>query len=363
MTSAVMSGTELKYKAVANELRDNILAGRYAPGEAFPSVKMLCRRFGISHLTAAKVIETLKGMGLVKTRNGVGTFVRRQMKSIGLIVVSMIGNIDILPPIAREISRLAQTNGIGLDFADMSTDFSEKDDALVVEAARRMVESGVSGVIFRPADLGEKAAFVNREVMKICADAGVPLVLLDFDLSSAAGDPRCDFVGVDNREAGVLVGQHLLDRGVRSVSFVGWSEMCCNVEHRLSGLVSAIAHKRGVRLVDTYMLRHDESAMLKKWKTHLPDAIACSSDLVAAHVLKLLRKIGKRCPNDVLVTGVNGVDLATLVSPPLTTVHQPCEAIARAAFETLLWRMENPEATTRRVFLAADLVVRESTSL
>ena len=357
-----MSGTELKYKAVANELRDNILAGRYAPGEAFPSVKMLCRRFGISHLTAAKVIETLKGMGLVKTRNGVGTFVRRQMKSIGLIVVSMIGNIDILPPIAREISRLAQTNGIGLDFADMSTDFSEKDDALVVEAARRMVESGVSGVIFRPADLGEKAAFVNREVMRICANAGVPLVLLDFDIASAVNDPRCDFVGVDNREAGVLVGQHLLDCGVRSVSFVGWSEMCCNVEHRLSGLLSAIARKRGVRLVDTYMLQRDEAAMVKKWKAHLPDAIACSSDLVAAHVLKLLRKIGKRCPDDVLVTGVNGVDLATLVSPPLTTVHQPCEAIARASFETLLWRMENPDATTRRVFLAADLVVRESTS-
>ena len=353
---------ERKYRAVANELRDNILSGRYAPGEAFPSVKMLCRRFGISHLTAAKVIETLKGMGLVKTRNGVGTFVRRRMKSIGLIIVSMIGNIDILPPIAREISRLAQTNGIGLDFADMSTDFSEKDDALVVEAARRMVESGVSGVIFRPADLGEKAAFVNREVMNICANAGVPLVLLDFDLSSAAGDPRCDFVGVDNREAGVLVGQHLLDRGVRSVSFVGWSEMCRNVEHRLSGLLSAIAHKRGVRFVDTYMLQQDEVAMMKKWKMHLPDAIACSSDLVAAHVLKLLQKIGKRCPDDVLVTGVNGVDLATLVSPPLTTVHQPCEAIARAAFETLLWRMENPDATTRRVFLAADLVVRESTT-
>ena len=153
----VTSGEERKYLAVANELRDNILAGRYAPGAVFPSVKMLCRRFGISHLTAAKVIETLKGMGLVRTRNGVGTFVSRRMKSIGLIIVSMIGQIDILPPIAREISRLAQKNGVGLDFADMSTDFSEKDDALVIEAAHRMVDAGVSGVIFRPADFGAKA--------------------------------------------------------------------------------------------------------------------------------------------------------------------------------------------------------------
>ena len=49
-----------KYRVVANELRDDILSGRYAPGAAFPSVKMLCRRFNVSHLTAAKVIETLK---------------------------------------------------------------------------------------------------------------------------------------------------------------------------------------------------------------------------------------------------------------------------------------------------------------
>ena len=354
--------SENKVSVIIESLKADILDGKYAPGSAFPSVKMICRMFNVSHLTAVKAIESLKQLGLVKSRNGVGTFVRRRMKSIGLIIVSMIGNIEILPPIAREISRLALTSGIGLDFADMSTDFSENDDALVVDAARRMVESDVSGVIFRLADLGEKSACVNREVMNICANAGVPLVLLDFDLSSAAGDPRFDFVGVDNREAGMLVGQHLLDLGVKSVSFVGWLEMCCNVKHRLSGLLSAIAHKRGMRLVDTYMLQHDEADMLKKWKTHLPDAIACSSDFVAAHVLSLLRKIGKRCPDDVLVTGVNGVDLATLVSPPLTTVRQPCEAIAQAAFETLLWRMENPDATTRRVFLAAELVVRESTT-
>ena len=48
-----------KYRKVADELRDNILSGRYAPGEPFPSVKMLCTRFGVSHLTAVKVVETL----------------------------------------------------------------------------------------------------------------------------------------------------------------------------------------------------------------------------------------------------------------------------------------------------------------
>ena len=131
---------------------------------------------------------------------------------------------------------------------------------------------------------------------------------------------------------------------------------------RLDGLKSAIAAKRGARLVGTYAWNRDESVLVERWRRRLPDAIVCSSDLVAAHVLKLLAGIGRRCPEDALVTGVNDVDLATLVSPSLTTIHQPCKAIAQTALETLLWRIENPEATTRRIFLAADLVERESTA-
>ena len=138
--------------------------------------------------------------------------------------------------------------------------------------------------------------------------------------------------------------------------------MCRNVEHRFEGLMSALSRKRGARLAGQYLLLRDGAVMMKRWKAHLPDAIVCSSDFVAAHVLKLLQKIKKRCPEDVLLTGVNGIDLATLVSPPLTTMHQPCEAIAQAALETLLWRMENPDAATRRLLVASDIVIRESTT-
>ena len=130
--------------------------------------------------------------------------------------------------------------------------------------------------------------------------------------------------------------------------------MCRNVEHRFEGLMSALSRKRGARLAGQYLLLRDGAVMMKRWKAHLPDAIVCSSDFVAAHVLKLLQKIKKRCPED--------VDLATLVSPPLTTMHQPCEAIAQAALETLLWCMENPDAATRRLLVASDIVIRESTT-
>ena len=73
---------------------------------------------------------------------------------------------------------------------------------------------------------------------------------------------------------------------------------------------------RGVRFAGQWVWQRDCKTLAKKWKKRIPDAIVCSSDLVAAHVLNLLRKLGKSCPKDVLLTGVNDVDLATLVSPP-----------------------------------------------
>ena len=135
-----------------------------------------------------------------------------------------------------------------------------------------------------------------------------------------------------------------------------------NVRRRLDGVVSVITMRRGAKLVGKYLFLQDCDELAGTWKKSLPDAIVCTSDLVAAHVLNLLRKIGKRCPQDVLVTGVNDVDIASLVSPALTTVHQPCKDIACTAFETLLWRFDNPDAEKRRIMLAAELVVRESTT-
>ena len=119
---------------------------------------------------------------------------------------------------------------------------------------------------------------------------------------------------------------------------------------------------RGVKLAGKHLFLKEGDELAAKWEKELPDAVVCTSDLVAAHVLKLLRKIGKRCPQDVLVTGVNDIDLASLVAPTITTVHQPCKDIARTTFETLLWRFDNPDAEKRRIMVATELVVRESTS-
>jgi len=105
----------------------------------------------------------------------------------------------------------------------------------------------------------------------------------------------------------------------------------------------------------------DVEAVRKHCRRNRPDAFVCGNDSTAAKFMKTLLKIGIGVPRDVLLTGMNDLQIAMLLTPPLTTVHLPCEQIAEAAFYRLLARMATPSLPPTEVYLPVSLVVRDST--
>ncbi|MEM3846396.1 MAG: substrate-binding domain-containing protein [Candidatus Parvarchaeota archaeon] len=49
----------------------------------------------------------------------------------------------------------------------------------------------------------------------------------------------------------------------------------------------------------------------------------CASDVLAVGAIKWLIKSGLKVPDDVAVTGFDGVDIVNLVTPSITTIEQP----------------------------------------
>jgi DNA-binding LacI/PurR family transcriptional regulator len=90
------------------------------------------------------------------------------------------------------------------------------------------------------------------------------------------------------------------------------------------------------------------------------DAVICANDRVAAVLMRSLDKAGVGVPRDVRVVGFDDVNYATLLSVPLTTMHQPCQEIAATAFRAMLDRIADPALPPRHFVLSARLVVRES---
>ena len=64
-----------RYRELADELRGEILAGRYAGG-AFPTEGQLCARFAVSRHTVREALRALQGEGLIARRRGSGTIIQ-----------------------------------------------------------------------------------------------------------------------------------------------------------------------------------------------------------------------------------------------------------------------------------------------
>jgi LacI family transcriptional regulator len=90
------------------------------------------------------------------------------------------------------------------------------------------------------------------------------------------------------------------------------------------------------------------------------DACICANDHTAAVLMRSLESIGLNVPKDIRVAGFDDVKYATLLTVPLTTVHQPCRDIATIAFRAMLQRIADPSLPARIMSLTPTLVVRES---
>ncbi len=93
---------------------------------------------------------------------------------------------------------------------------------------------------------------------------------------------------------------------------------------------------------------------------HNPTAIFAYNDLTAIGIMMAARDMGIRIPQDLSLVGFDNIEATEFVTPPLTTVHQPREAMGRAAMNMALDLLK--EKTIKNRMLACKFIVRSSTS-
>ena len=98
---------------------------------------------------------------------------------------------------------------------------------------------------------------------------------------------------------------------------------------------------------------------LRWFGTEIFTAFVCRNDYTAIGLCRGLHESGLRVPEDMAVVGSGDIDLAAYMTPALTTLATPYEAIAQAAMELMVEQLEGQDAP-RQVTLTSPLVVRES---
>jgi DNA-binding LacI/PurR family transcriptional regulator len=228
-------------------------------------------------------------------------------------------------------------------------------------ACRQLVAKKVSGVFFAPLELAAQKDAINRNIADVLDKAGIPIVLLDRDLVAYPERSRYDLVGIDNRRAGYAITAHLLRCGCRKIVFVGRPGSAPTVDARIAGYREAMGAFDAKLQVYIRRIEPDDKVQVKATLDEIhPDGFLCANDFTAAHLLKTLDELGVTVPENVRMVGIDDVKYASLLSVPLTTIHQPCADMGAVAITAMLERLRNPKLPPRDILLNFQLVVRDS---
>ena len=95
-----------------------------------------------------------------------------------------------------------------------------------------------------------------------------------------------------------------------------------------------------------------------------PTALFVVSDIVAIGVIKYLQEIGKRIPEDVEIIGFDNIELASQITPKLSTVAQNRFVIGEQAAYTLLALLDNSHKLNNNLSqkIEVELILRETTT-
>jgi DNA-binding LacI/PurR family transcriptional regulator len=366
---AVRVDKQFKHNEISRHLETEVASGKYCDGSKLHSAIQLVKQFKVSRPTVARALRDLEAKGLIERRAGSGTYLRSTnqrpapVRILGLLVPGL-STTEIFQIICGEIASLARVNDYGLLWGGSANPRQDTDASLqhAEEICKQFIERKISGVFFAPAErqAGQKES--NSKLAESLREAGVPVILIDRDLLNFPERSDFDLVGIDNTAGGFMVAQHLIKMGCRRFFFVARPLSAATVDARIAGVRDAFVRNRIDP--DAGWIRWGDPADPKFVRALLAgrqaDALICANDDTAAVLLRSMDSQGVRVPHDIRVVGFDDVKYSTLVSPPLTTIHQPCRDIAVIAFRTMLERLAEPTLPTRSIYLRPHLVVRES---
>jgi LacI family transcriptional regulator len=191
-----------------------------------------------------------------------------------------------------------------------------------------------------------------------------PYVLID-----QLGTDESDLsVVAANRQGGYEATQHLINLGHRRIGIItGWMDMI-SARHRLEGYEAALAD-HGIPYDPELVFVGDFSqpggftgASYFLEMAEPPTAVFASNDVSALGVYDAVRTYGLSIPTDLSVIGFDDIPLASVTSPPLTTMRQPLQEMGRTATQLLLDLINIPGERPDSIVLPTELILRESTA-
>lgn len=279
------------------------------------------------------------------------------------------------PNLAARNLRLGHTRTVLLVVPALTTEFF----AGVYTGAARIAAQHGFGVVLYPSPEGigpardpfasAQAALDGVIASSMAADAltairgdQLPLVMLDSDPTGSLGAAT---VNLDITDGIRQVTDHLLRLGHRRFLHLAADVPSWTFDVRARELTTRLRDTPGTSLLTVRApIAIDDARTATQTALAAqgprPTAIICDDDKLAAGAYKAARRLGLRIPDDLSITGLDDLALATAIDPELTTVRLDAELFGERGMQALLAVLEGREPEEGDI--PVELVVRGSTA-
>ena len=216
----------------------------------------------------------------------------------------------------------------------------------------------------------------NDPRLAVLRQYGVPFAFLGTCEENGREAEGVSFVDGDNVGGARTAVAHLIALGHRRIACVTGAAGLVSTRHRLEGYRQAMA-AAGLPVDERWIVDGESTkaggrramenllAMGLGRDAEAPTAVFAANDVMAIGALLAAREAGLRVPDDVSIVGFDGIPMAEVVDPPLTTVQQPIYELGRKLADVILTLLEaerRKEAPVLQEIVPCRLVVRGSTA-
>lgn len=186
-----------------------------------------------------------------------------------------------------------------------------------------------------------------------------PVVLFDNQMNN----DKIASIGTDNIHMIVKIYNYLVSLGHTKIALINGEKNSFASNERFAGYI-----------IGTMNNNHDYDKNIVYWGDFSKEAgmkaasclidkdftaAICASDLLAVGFIEQLKKLGKRIPEDISVTGFDDFEIAANIVPSLTTIRQDFKKIGESAYFLLIDIIFNK--APQRIIFNGEIMIRNST--
>lgn len=327
------------------------------------TISDVAREAGVAQMTVSRVV------------NG-GSYVRAEMQERVRQAISKLGY---QPNEAARILKGQKARTIGLIVPNLADTFFSACAHAVQEVATRhgymtliqasarspnveehevemMVARNVAGLILVPMEVKPSTRLLEVQA------AGLPIVTLDRGVKGLSASE----VLVENMSGAEVAVRHLIEHGHKQIACLGYDAELLSIRQRIQGYTNAM--KEAGLLPRVWKLDSSKSIpLLLHRKLDLPDrptALFTLNNVTTIHALQTLQQKGIRVPKEIALIGFDDLELASLLTIPLTAVRQSPQEMGRAGarllFDMIRSGSSPKELPKTRLILPTELIIRSS---